>query len=300
MNIKDPFNSAGQKDPFESIMKNPFENDMQKNPFESGNDAKEEAPFKDSGLTMGLNSLNSRQTAMPMNSMFKASAPSPIGGYFGQNSDGNMTKNAYTTDELGYLSSRNQYGADSNRYAYYNPYGKMPGQILSPSGAASSHKVGKGDKKMNEASPKMDMINNVFETPTSKGVFNHKFVDISNKKDEVGSFGASPRDISTTKAVFNQQTKFAEGKKEYEIPTPQRNMGRDMMTPSAGFYFANSPYGYVNYQNAFVGFSNTPTGGSFGASPAAWQFNMPSPHTGNMQQMNMSPFNPNLIKEQKT
>jgi len=67
-------------------------------------------------------------------------------------------------------------------------------------------------------------------------------------------------------------------------------MNKDLQTPS-GAYFASSPaYVYTNYQNAFVtNYGNTPTGGSFGASPAAWFFNMPSPNTG-MANNYLSPF----------
>ena len=130
----------------------------------------------------------------------------------------------------------------------------------------------------------------MFQTPTSRGVFNPRFADNNERKNETGSFGASPKDISTTKAVFNQQTHFEKGK-DFEGETPQRAFNRDLQTPSNN-YFGNSPaYIYANYQNAFgPNYGNTPTGGSFGASPAAWIFNMPSPYTGFANNY-LSPFN---------
>jgi hypothetical protein len=120
----------------------------------------------------------------------------------------------------------------------------------------------------------------MFQTPTSKGVYNQRFGDMSCKKDETGSFGVSPKDISTTKAVFNQQTKF---NKEYDILTPSQQNMKPMMNSN---FFANSPAcGMVNPQNPFgINYGNTPTGGSFGASPSAgWFFNMTSPRTGTAQ-----------------
>lgn len=65
------------------------------------------------------------------------------------------------------------------------------------------------------------------------------------------------------------------------------------MTPQRATFYASSPYGYPNIQNAFVPqYGNTPTGGSFGASPAAWFFNIPSPNTGTAANNNnyQSPF----------
>jgi len=60
-------------------------------------------------------------------------------------------------------------------------------------------KMGKNNEP--DPSPKVNTVLGVFQTPTSRGVFNHRFGDMQDRKDGTGSFGASPRDISTTRAV---------------------------------------------------------------------------------------------------
>lgn len=258
-------------------MKNPFENEKQKNPFEAEGEERDDMPFKASGLSLGLTSLGSKPQAPPSMNVFKTGAPSPMGGYFMSGMDS---------------------GTEAARLAYFNQVSRNPYPMMSPSGAASTKRAAKHFKREVDQSPGAEMMQNVFQTPTSRGMFMHRFGDMSAKKDETGSFGASPKDISTTKAVFNQQTKFANLKKEYEIPTPQRGMNREAPTPTQ-HYFGTSPYGFVNYQNAFISnYGNTPTGGSFGASPAAWHFNMPSPHTGQATN-HISPFNQSIAFEAK-
>lgn len=204
--------------------------------------------------------------------------PSPMGGYFASGMDS---------------------GTEASRQiAYFQQYGRMPYPMHSPSGANSYKRVIKSDKKEIEQSPKVELMNNIFQTPTSRGLLNQRFGDTSKNKDDAGSFGASPIDISTTKAVFNQQTKFQNLNKEYEIPIAQKQGNKDVMTPS-GNYFSASPYVFTNnYQSSFVpNYGNTPTGGSFGASPVCY-FNMPSPHTG-MAVNNMTPFNQASAFEQR-
>lgn len=111
--------------------------------------------------------------------IFKMGAPSPMGGYFVSGMDS---------------------GTDAARAAYFNQL-RSPYPMLSPSGAASSKQAGRFTKRDIEQSPKVDMMPNIFQTPTSRGIMNQRFGDMSARKDETGSFGASPRDISTTKAV---------------------------------------------------------------------------------------------------
>ena len=297
--FKDPFATSGQKDPFAG-RKNPFEMEGRKNPFEGTNEDKEDAVFKDSGLSLGLKTLNNKTAPPPKVNVFRVGAPSPMGNMFPHNSDNVFAKSGYMQNEYGYLQTRNPNGSDSSKYGDFNNFQKAPGQLLSPIGGGTNKKDEKYYRKFHDPSPKVEMMNNSFETPTSKGVFNHAFIDINqNKKNDPGSFGVSPRDISTTRAVFNQQTKFNEQKREYEVPTPQRNMNKEVMTPS-GYAYSSSPYGYPNnYQNAFVNYGNTPTGGSFGASPAAWQFNMTSPNATAFQNYGTSPFTQFVGREAK-
>lgn len=279
LTFKDPFSTSTTKDPFNSSsLKNPFENEKQKNPFEVEGEERErdDMPFKASGLSLGLTSLGTKPQAHPNMNVFKTGAPSPMGGYFMSGMDS---------------------GTEAARIAYFNQVSRHPYPMMSPSGAASTKRAGKHFKREMDQSPSVEMMNHIFQTPTSRG-FMQRFGDMSAKKDETGSFGASPKDISTTKAVFNQQTKFGHIKKEYEVPTPQRGMNRDSSTPSQP-YFTTYPYGFVNYQNAYMSnYGNTPTGGSFGASPAGWNLNMPSPHTG-LANNYISPFNQSIAFEAK-
>lgn len=248
-------------------MKDPFDTEKQKNPFESNDD--KNTVFKDTGLSLGLKSLNSRPQQTNQPNPFKNSGASPSGAF--------------------YFS-----GMDSNKATKGGYYGQFAGgmypPMMSPYGATPGQKYPRKDMKDPGQSPRVDSMGGVFQTPTSKGVVNQRLGDMSGRKDETGSFGASPRDISTTKAVFDHQTKFGNLRDGgYDMMTPNRYMGKDFPTPAN--YFVSSPaYGQNGFQNVFVqNYGNTPTGGSFGASPAAWVFNMPSPHTGMANAM--TPFN---------
>ena len=184
---------------------------------------------------------------------------------------------------------------------YFQQYGPGFYPIMSPWDTSHNQKFPKPQTTKNQnQSPKVDAMDGVFQTPTSKGAFNYKNLEANPKhNNETGSFGASPHDISTTKAVFEQHTKFGNQKeKGFEVPTPNRQMNKEMVNPYQ--YFANSPaYGYTPYQNAFIQhYGNTPTGGSFGASPVTWVFNVPSPHTGMAN--TMTPFNQGQENEQKS
>ena len=267
--FKDPFGAAqSNKDPFDTSQK-------KKNPFDTKADGKDDQPFKSSGLSLGLKDLGSNRAQTNMNhlNVFKTGMPSPMGAFFGNGMDS---------------------GRDASRNAYFQQqmYARGGYPMMSPSAAITSARGAKFQRREVEQSPRVEMMPNVFQTPTSRAMMNQRLGDMSGRKDETGSFGASPKDISTTKAVFNQQTKFNQPRDRPDVPGMQKQ-GSDIITPSGNMFFSNSPYGQVaaNYQNAFVSnYQNTPTGGSFGASPAAWYFNMPSPHTGAAANQ-MTPFN---------
>ena len=249
---KDPFNSSQQiKDPFSC-------NSVQKNPFESSSEATQQTAFKDSGLSLGLKSLNaqSKKGAQNMCNPFKGTVASPF-----TNSNYFLTgcsPSAFTPSKQGY-SIR---GTTRARETPHSPA--------------------------------------MFQTPTSKGIYNQKFGDMSVKRDETGSFGASPKDISTTKAVIYQQSKMPN--KEYELLTPSQQNLRPMHNNN---FFSNSPaYGLNNPYNPFCGnYANTPTGGSFSASPGGnWIFNIQnaaSPHTGTAQQQQFINMQINEFQQNK-
>lgn len=179
-------------------------------------------------------------------------------------------------------------GTDAARANFYFPNGKYPSYpMFSPNGAAS---VKRGDfsRKEVEQSPRVEIHPGAFQTPTSRGIHPNHPGEMSGRRADPGSFGCSPRDISTTKAVFNQQNNFINPGKE-ESSSKAKQGGKETMNPPNNFFNAQYPMpGYQ--QNYFMPQAgNTPTGG-FAASPAGWSFNIPrSPNTGvpNI----MSPFN---------
>ena len=246
------------RDPFSpnNDIKDPFSSGNQKNPFETGKDSKDNAAFKNSGPSLGLKEMNSSKAGVvnSYNNVFKTGIPSPMNAFYPSGMDS---------------------GTEAGRqiFFYQNPQ-RNPIQMFSPSGGISNRARG------------------AFQTPTSKGFINNRPGDMSTKREDAGSFGGTPKDISTTKAVFNQQTKFANPGKD-DNSNNFRQVGREVTTPQ-NTYFSNASYGMVNYQPAAIMvphvYGNTPTGGSFGASPANWGFNMPSPNTG-MATINMTPFN---------
>jgi len=254
----DPFAPSQVKvDPFATTRKDPFAPDQRRNPFETNRDNKEDMPFKNSGLSLGLKDSNANKPAAPVpsfNNVFKTGVPSPMGALYNSGMDS---------------------GTEAQRQFYYPSYPKgMQMPNFNPSGTA------------------MNRYQGAFQTPTSKGVQNIRMGDMSNKGEDAGSFGGTPKEISTTKAVFNQQTKFTNQSNDPQ--NSARQGGRDISTPSNN-YFASSPYGVgmMNYQPTALimpQYGNTPTGGNFGQSPTAWGFNIPSPHTG-IAGIQMSPFN---------
>lgn len=166
--------------------------------------------MNDSGLTLGLKELNSKNQ-LPfgyMNNVFKTGTPSPMGSFYPSGMDS---------------------GTEAQRNAFYFPYSRAGAYpMFSPSGAAS-YRQGGGTRKDIEQSPRVDMIPGVFATPTSKGQPPFHHGDMSGRGDP-GSFGASPRDISTTKAVFNQQM-------QKEVV----GQGGKDSTKALTHYFAGSP-----------------------------------------------------------
>jgi len=100
-NTKDPFSTANTKDPLNSMkdpfssegQKDPFSSESQKNPFEVVKEEKEDMPFKESGLSLGLKTLNSKPQPLPFGmNPFKNGAPSPSGAlFFLTGQDGNNT-----------------------------------------------------------------------------------------------------------------------------------------------------------------------------------------------------------------
>ena len=272
LSMKDPYSMGAGRDPFGGPKeqfaivtlptKDPFGNPAQsKNPFETGGQVKSETAFKDSKLTLGLKSLNSQprpQQTAPIMHPFKTNMASPSAVMYFNNMDPGTGKAAiisqYPRGGMYPMMSPSAFTPSRNQYNQYNR--------------------GTGRARDLPSSPGM------FQTPTSKGY-------MSAKKDETGSFGVSPKDISTTKAVFNQQTNIH---KEYEVLTPtQQQHLKPMMVSN---FFASSPaYGNSMNHNPFgVNYGNTPTGGSFGASPAhGWFFNNASPNTGTAQNL-VSPF----------
>ena len=204
------------------------------------------------------------------NNVFKTGIPSPMGAYYPTGMDS---------------------GRDVNK-CFYDSYQRIPMQMFSPSGAASTGRGNIFIKREIEQSPKIEINRGIFQTPSSKGVMQYQPGDMSTKREDAGSFGGSPKDISTTKAVFNQQTKFLSNKKE-ETPSNMRQMKGEEMTPTNN-YFTGSPYGMISYQPAYLipHQENTPTGGNF-PPPASWCFNIPSPHTGNLGRQGIQ-FNPGM------
>jgi len=268
---KDPFApDESFKDPFANNFKDPFASEKPRDPF---GDNKDNAAFKDSGLSLGLKDLSGSKPTVSINyanNVFKTGIPSPMGNYFPSGMDS---------------------GTEAARANFYFQYGRPQAYpMFSPSGAASNTRAGFGRKEMDQ-SPRVDIHPGIFQTPTSRGINVMNPGEMSGRRADPGSFGCSPRDISTTKAVFNQQSNFSNPKRD-DNSTQMKFGGKDIMTPQ-GNYFSGSPYAVPGYQPAFfvpqVG--NTPTGGSFGASPAGWSFNIPpSPNTG--AHNGISPFNP--------
>ena len=253
VNIKDPFASKLEQ-------KDPFAPEKDTNPFESGKEGKDNAAFKSSGLSLGLKDMNGFRPPVSMgshNNVFKTGIPSPMGAYFPTGIDS---------------------GRDLNS-AFYYPYQRVPMSMFSPSGAASNSRGNLFTKRGIDQSPRIEISKGIFQTPISKTVAQQPG-DMSTKREDSGSFGGSPKDISTTKAVFNQQTKFSRNKCE-ETPSNMRQVKGEVITPTNN-YFTGSPYGMVSYQPAFFipQMGNTPTGWNF-PPPPSWCFNIPSPHTGN-------------------
>ena len=90
--MKDPFNVTTTKDPFNMhAMKDPFSGENQKNSFETNEKQNNDMPFKESGLSLGMKTLNSKVQMNPYNlNLLKNWSNSPLGGYLFTGIDGNL------------------------------------------------------------------------------------------------------------------------------------------------------------------------------------------------------------------
>jgi hypothetical protein len=162
--------------------------------------------------------------------------------------------------------------------AYLQKIGRSTYPMQSPSGANSSRILVRNGKKETEQ-PSMEMVPNLFQTPTSR---QYPTIDMSKynlNRDETRPFLPCVKDIAVNRAVYNQQR--------------QGNM-EGMTSPN---YFYSSPYALTNnnFQNQYrYNYANHQNAGSFGASPgfsgvSPGIFGVRSPYTANNMLFNNQP-----------
>jgi hypothetical protein len=211
-------------------------------------------------LTLGLDKIPRPPIGVGHpNNAFRTSMPSPMEAYISHGMDDN--------EQL-------------KQIAYLQQFGKSPYPMQSPSGVNSNRLSVRNGKKEAEQSS-VEIIPNTFQTPTSRGNLNQRYVEMPLKREETRSFLPCMKDIAANRVVYNQQ----------------RQGSKEVMNSPAN-YFLNSPYGFTNnYHNTYQQYyANHQNVGSFGASPG--YFNVQSPYTG-MVPNNMSYFNQPVVYDQR-
>jgi hypothetical protein len=203
-----------------------------KNPYEQTHESKNDIHSKNNGLTLGLDKIPTPSIGVGHhNNVFRTSMPSPMEAYISHGIDNENEK--------------------LKQMAYLQQFGRSTYPVQSPSEASSNRILARCGKKETEQSPKVEIMPNIFQTPTSRGYLTKDMLKYHLNRDETRSFLPCV-DIAANRAVYNQQ----------------RQGNKEGMTSPANF-FLNSPYALTNnfqhpyrYNNA-----NLQNAGSFGASP---------------------------------
>jgi hypothetical protein len=168
---------------------------------------------------------------------------------------GGHQNNAFMSSMPSPMEAYTSHGMDDNeqlkQMAYRQQFGKSPYPMQSPSGANSNRKFVIYGKKETEQSS-AEIMPNTFQTPTSRGNPNQRYVETPHKRDEPRSLLPCMKDIAANRAVYSQQ----------------RQGNKEVMNSPANF-FLNSPIVFTNnYQHTYQQhYANHQNAGSFGASP---------------------------------